>query len=226
MNRTAIEWTQFTWNPITGCTRGCTYCYARRMAYRLRGRYGYPQDDPFAVTFHPDRLHEPGKRERPAKIFTCSMGELFDPMVNKSWIRDIFFEMMRNPHHTFQVLTKQPGNVLDWECIIPDNCWLGISQDGRYTDDSMFHYLLNIKAKVKFVSFEPLLGQIPDLDPNLTGIDWVIVGAQTGAGAVPPRRQWVLDIINAARNYDIPVFLKDNLHWHEQVREWPKEMMI
>lgn len=210
------------WNPLTGCTRGCNYCYARRMAYRLRGRYGYPQDDPFAVTFHEDRLHEPSQRTKPAKIFTCSMGEMFDPTAKSKWIQDIFFEMMRNPHHTFQVLTKQPGNVLDWEFTIPDNCWLGISQDGKYTDDSMFHYLLNIKAKVKFVSFEPLLGPISDLDPNLTDIDWVIIGAQTGPGAVPPKKEWVEGIIKAARDYDVPVFLKDNLQWRNKVQEFPR----
>ena len=223
MNRTAIEWAQFTWNPITGCTRGCAYCYARRMAYRLRGRYGYPQDDPFAPTFHPDRLHEPSQRKKPAKIFTCSMGEMFDPQVNFLWVDKIFRIMSTVPRHTFQVLTKQPQNALDRLIFIPDNCWIGISQDGRYTDDSMFHYLLNITAETKFVSFEPLLGPIPDLDSNLCGIDWVIIGAQTGPGAVPPEKEWILGIINAARDYDIPVFLKDNLNWHEQVREWPKE---
>jgi len=222
MNRTKIEWADFTWNPITGCTRGCTYCYARRMAYRLRGRYGYPQDDPFAVTFHEDRLHEPSQRMKPAKIFTCSMGEMFDPKAEWMWIQRIFTVMRLTPHHTFQVLTKQIQNVLDRDWNIPNNCWLGISVDGKYTDDSMFHYLLNIKAKVKFVSFEPLLGQIPDLDPNLTDIDWVIIGAQTGPGAVPPEKEWVEDIIREARIEDVPVFLKDNLYWHEQVREWPR----
>lgn len=134
----------------------------------------------------------------------------------------IFEAMEWTPRHTFQVLTKQPQNVLDAVWRIPDNCWLGISVDGKYTDNSMFDHLLNIEAKVKFVSFEPLLGQISDLDPNLTGIDWVIIGAETGAGAVPPEKEWVEDIIKAARNYDIPIFLKDNLQWSEQIREWPK----
>lgn len=220
MNRTAIEWCDLTWNPITGCTRGCAYCYARRMAHRLRGRYGYRQDYPFAVTWHPNRLNEPLKRRKGAKIFTCSMGEMFDPQVNPFWTNMIFKVMNAVPRHTFQVLTKQPQNVLDRQHKIPNNCWLGISQDGRYTDDSMFHYLLNIKAKVKFVSFEPLLGQIPDLD--LDEIDWVIIGAETGAGGVPPKKEWVEDIIREARAEDIPLFLKDNLHWHEQVREWPR----
>jgi len=220
MNKTAIEWCDFTWNPLTGCTRGCNYCYARRMAYRLRGRYGYPQDDPFAPTFHPDRLHEPSERKKPAKIFTCSMGEMFDPKVEWPWVQEIFFEMVANPRHTFQVLTKQVDRAL--EHSFPNNCWIGVSQDGRFTDVEDIERLSYSGASVKFVSFEPLLGQIPDLDTNLTDIDWVIIGARTGPGAKPPEKEWVEDIINAARNYDIPVFLKDNLHWHEQVREWPK----
>ena len=223
MNRTAIEWTDFTWNPITGCSRGCVYCYARRLAEgRLRGRYGYNQDEPFAVTWHPNRLIEPIKRRKGAKIFTCSMGEMFDPQVNPFWANMIFKVMRAVPRHTFQVLTKQPQNVLDRHFIIPHNCWLGISQDGRYTDDLAFHYLLNIEAKTKFVSFEPLLGEISDLETNLCGIDWVIIGARTGSGAVPPQKVWVENIIGAARDYDIPIFLKDNLHWPEQIREWPK----
>lgn len=224
MNRTKIEWADFTWNPLTGCTRGCTYCYARRMAYRLRGRYGYPQDDPFAVTFHEDRLHEPSQRAKPAKIFTCSMGELFDPNGEWPWIQEIFFEMVANPQHTFQVLTKQPDAVPTGRGMIPLNCWLGISLDGKYTNDEMnfmIDHLLNIGTRVRFISFEPLLGGIPDV--NLEGIDWVIIGAETGPGdPVLPRKEWVEDIIREARLEDVPVFLKDNLHWHEQVREWPR----
>ena len=220
MNKTAIEWTQFTWNPLTGCTRGCTYCYARRMAYRLRGRYGYPQDDPFAPTFHPDRLHEPSQRKKPAKIFTCSMGEMFDPNVEWPWVQEIFFEMVANPHHTFQVLTKQVLTASQF--IFPDNCWIGVSIDGKYTNNRHIRLVANVRAATKFVSFEPLLG--PVSSPGLEGIDWIIIGAMTGPRAVPPEKEWVEDIINEARAQDIPVFLKDNLHWNEQVREWPKEV--
>lgn len=219
MNRTKIEWADLTWNPLTGCTRGCAYCYARRMAYRLRGRYGYPQDDPFVVTFHEDRLHEPSQRKKPAKIFTCSMGEMFDPEVHPYYTREILFEMERNPHHTFQVLTKQPRNALEGPWTIPDNCWLGVSIDARNTDNRHIRRLASVCAETKFVSFEPLLGAV---SPDLEDIDWVIIGAQTGPGAVPPEKEWVEDIIREARSEDVPVFLKDNLHWHDQIREWPK----
>jgi protein gp37 len=107
--------------------------------------------------------------------------------------------------------------------MVPPNCWLGISLDGKYTNDEMnlmIDNLLNIGTRVRFISFEPLLGGIPDV--NLEGIDWVIIGAQTGPGAKPPEKEWVEDIIKEARSQDIPVFLKDNLNWKEQVREWPK----
>jgi len=187
------------------------------MAYRLRGRYGYPQDDPFAVTFHEDRLHEPSQRKKPAKIFTCSMGELFDLTVKSKWIRWIFSVMQSTPRHTFQVLTKQPDTAHDWN--FPENVWLGVSQDGKYTDVVDIWPLLWSNARVKFVSFEPLLGPVA---PRLKGLDWVIIGAQTGPGAVPPRKEWVEDIIREARIEDVPVFLKDNLYWKEQVREWPR----
>ena len=220
MNRTKIEWTDFTWSPITGCTRGCDYCYARRMALRLRGRYGYPQDDPFAVTFHPDRLHEPSERKKPAKIFTCSMGELFDPTTELSWQREIFFTMMKTPRHTFQVLTKQPQNVLERYWRMPANCWLGVSYDGLTTTPDMFDSIKDCKAPVRFVSIEPFLKPFDVC--LLQGLDWIIIGAMTGPRKAPPKKEWVDDVMRYARYHDIPIFLKDNLHWHEQVREWPK----
>lgn len=219
MNRTKIEWTDFTWSPITGCSRRCEYCYAERMAKRLAGRYGYPQYDPFAVTWHLDRLHEPSQRKKPAKIFTCSMGELFDPESHSIWVNRIFAEMWKNPHHTFQVLTKQPQNVLDWGCEIPHNCWFGISQDGRYTRLDDIDFLRRIDAKVKFISFEPLLRPIL---PDLEGIDWIIIGARTGSKPFVPSKEWVDTLTEIARAANVPVFLKDNLMRSEQIREWPK----
>ena len=158
---------------------------------------------------------------KPAKIFTCSMGEMFDANVEWPWIQEIFFEMVANPHHTFQVLTKQVSCAL--EHSFPNNCWIGVSQDGRFTDVGHIEMLSYSGASVKFVSFEPLLARIPVVD--LEGIDWIIIGAQTGPGAVPPEKEWVEDIIKAARDYDVPVFLKDNLDWPDQIREWPKEMI-
>lgn len=216
MNRTQIEWTDMTWNPLTGCKNRCPYCYARRMAYRQKGRNGYPSDDPFKPTFHPKRLHEPSNLQKPSKIFTCSMGDLFGEGSRYGWIGLIFAEMKRNPRHTFQVLTKRAEVLHQFQ--FPENLWVGISQDGRYTSAEAISHLARINATVKFISFEPLLGEFY---PILDAIDWVIIGAQTGPGAVQPEKEWVESIIYLARDDDIPIFLKDNLNWPEKIQEWP-----
>jgi len=229
LNRTRIEWCDFTWNPITGCTRGCTdtngrpYCYARRMAYRLRGRAGYPQDEPFRPTFHPDRLEEPYETKSSAKIFVCSMGEMFDPGVRSSWVDQVLAEMRNAPWHTYQILTKQASRVKEFH--FPEYVWLGCSQDGRTTNIADIEHILYAESPgIRFVSFEPLLGPIERIpEVPLYAIDWFIIGAQTGPGAAPPKKEWVQDIIDMAHGAGAPVFLKDNLHWPETVKEYPKE---
>jgi protein gp37 len=137
MNRTSIDWTDWSWNPETGCSRGCYYCYARKMAYRLRGRCGYYQEAPFRPTWHGDKLLEPYYLKKPSKIFTCSMGELFDKDVPDIWRDLIFHVMWKCDWHIFQVLTKQAkrlqSEMMDEE-YVPSNLWLGVSQDGKTTD--------------------------------------------------------------------------------------------
>lgn len=204
MNRTKIEWTDYTWNPITGCSRRCSYCYAWKMAKRLRGRYGYPKDDPFRVTFHPDRLNEPSKVKKPSKIFVCSMGEMFDKDSKYGWIGLIFAVIKRNPHHIFQILTKCPEVLPQFS--FPENVWLGITID-RQREVKGLKYLLETDAKVKFISFEPLHEEI---DIILDGIDWIIIGSQTNPYK-PPNYEWVLSLIQQAKSKNIPVFVKDNL---------------
>ena len=229
MNRTGIEWTDYTWNPITGCSRNCKdtndkpYCYARRIAYRLRGRAGYPQKNPFAPTFHPDRLHEPTRFRAPSKIFVCSMGELFDRQNSPLDVRQVLDETVANPRHTFQILTKQAALAQSWP--FPENVWLGCSQDGLTTDiGDVIHVLKAVRPGVRFVSFEPLLGPIERLpDIWLYRLEWFIIGAQTGPGAVPPKREWVQGIIDMAHETGAAVFLKDNLHWPVKIQEFPRE---
>lgn len=225
MNKSKIEWTDYTWNPVTGCTRNCPYCYARRMAYRLKGRYGYPEDDPFKPTFHPDRLLEPLNVKKPSKIFTVSMGELFDPQASEIWLHLVLDVIFNSPQHTFQILTKQPRNIPNWEeaeAHWPSNVWLGVSVDGSTSGQEKIDDLFDSSfPHLKFVSFEPLLGPIKDL--NLECIHWVIIGAQTGQGAQQPRKEWIEPIISQVVENDIPLFIKDNLQWvGERPQEFPR----
>jgi protein gp37 len=190
------------------------------MAYRLKGRSGYPEEDPFAPCFHPDRLLEPTLLKKASKIFTVSMGEIFDPKALEIWMHLVLDVIFHCPQHIFQILTKQPQRIPNWEdseAYWPPNIWLGVSVDGHtcgqeHIDDlfeSSFPYL-------KFVSFEPLLGPIKDL--NLECVQWVIIGAQTGQGAQQPKREWVEPIIKEAIDNNIPLFVKNNLQWSQ----WPK----
>lgn len=220
MQPTKIEWCDLTWNPITGCSKLCRdedgkiYCYAYYMARRLKGRFGYPKYDPFKVTFHKARLIEPLKREKPARIFTVSMGDLFDKNVKREWVHAILTVMRATPRHTFQILTKQPGNAFDYN--FPSNCWVGISDDCQSENwSSVAHdHFGFIKADIKFISFEPLLGSVFD-SSVIEGVDWVIIGAKTGARARQPKREWVEEILKEADAFHLPVFMKDNLEWPE-----------
>lgn len=209
MNRTKIEWTDYTWNPITGCSRRCPHCYAWRMAKRLAGRYGYPKDDPFRVTFHPDRLKEPRSVKKPSKIFTCSMGELFDPKSRYGWIGIILAEMKRNPQHTFQILTQR-AEVL-WQFTFPENCWVGVTVT-RNCEAERIAQLIDVKldhqVNLAFASFEPLF---EDLHVDLHALDWIIIGAQTGTKKKTFEDSWVDRLVYEALTLEIPVFMKDNL---------------
>ena len=170
VNTTPISWTEKTWNPISGCTpisEGCANCYAKRMAQRLRGRCGYPEDDPFRVTFHPDRLEQPLKLKKPSRIFVCSMGDLFHDDVDCS-IVDIFDVMSATPQHTYMLLTKRPermrslfrlnGPLLGSEPL--PNVWLGVTAENQARADERIPILLQIPAAVRFVSVEPMLGPV------------------------------------------------------------------
>ncbi len=209
MNRTKIEWTDYSWNPITGCTRNCDYCYAHKMAIRLKGRGGYPLDDPFYPTFHENRLNEPQSVKRNSMIFTCSMGDIFDPFIKDIWREKVYDVIKGSPGHTFQILTKQrviePGNG-----GFNDNIWLGVSIDGSSSYwKKPLESLKSSTAKVKFISFEPLIGE--NITLNFNGIDWIIIGAQTGNGSKPPDMKVVMKIIKKARKENVPVFIKPNI---------------
>ena len=166
-----IEWCEETWNPITGCTKvseGCKNCYAERMAKRLAGRFGYPKDDPFRVTFHPDKLDQPRRWKKPRRIFVCSMGDLFHEDVEEKWIDAVFGEMGIDPQHTFMVLTKRAARMADYinragRVLNPwpwSNVHLGVTVENQARADERIPILLQIPAAYRFVSYEPALGPV------------------------------------------------------------------
>lgn len=233
MNKTDIDWTDFSLNVITGCAgpnndgRHCSGCYAKSLAHgRLRRFYlanrtyvvGDPSD-PFAPRFWPKRLEQPARLKKPSKIFICSMGELFNPNLPDSWLRAVFAMIRANPRHTFQLLTHQPRQLRRFSPF-PPNAWVGVSASTNAEAVNASAHLYHIDAKVRFLSLEPLLSHI---DGNtIFGLDWVIVGAQTGPGAQPPKTEWVHDIASTANRYDVPLFLKKNLHLNPPRQEWPR----
>jgi len=160
-----IEWTEVTWNPVTGCTKisaGCKNCYAERMANRLKGRFGYPEDEPFSVTLHPDKLDLPYHWRKPRMIFVCSMGDLFHEDVPFEFIHKVFDSMFNNQQHTFQILTKRPERMHEYfqtNKNIP-NVWLGVTAENQKQADRRIQEILQINAKVRFVSIEPMLESI------------------------------------------------------------------
>ena len=222
MNRSSIEWTDYTWNPVTGCNHGCTYCYARRLANgRLKGRFGY--DNGFEPTFHMNRLGEPERVKKPSKIFTCSMGDLFGEWVPSRWISSVLIFIRKSPQHQFQILTKNPSRLARWSGF-PNNVWLGTSVDGLGDSMKRIRVLRELPSKgnIKFVSFEPLLADVvsqPGFD--LDGIDWIIVGAMTGPGAKPIDRGAMRNIGHEAVRKDIPIFIKDNVGLTSPLQEFP-----
>jgi len=206
----SIEWTEATWNPITGCTKvspGCQNCYAERIAQRLQamGKPNYANG--FKLTIHEHMLEVPLKWKKPRMIFVNSMSDLFHRDVPIGFIQEVFDVMRAASWHTFQVLTKRSTRLLelnpqlDW----PDNVWMGVSVENRSYTFRIDH-LRRTNARVKFLSLEPLLGSLPNLD--LRDIDWVIVGGESGPGARPLKEEWVIDIRDQCLEKEIPFFFK------------------
>jgi len=206
----SIEWTESTWNPVTGCTKvspGCKHCYAERMAARLQamGQPNYARG--FDVTVHERALELPLTWKRPQTIFVNSMSDLFHDKVPEVFIRRVFDVMNRAPQHTFQVLTKRAERLeaisrnLDW----PANVWMGVSVETKKCLSRLDH-LRRTPARVKFVSFEPLLEGLGKI--NLAGIDWVIVGGESGPGARAMEKAWVVEIRAQCLADGVPFFFK------------------
>ncbi len=206
----AIEWTESTWNVVTGCTKispGCRHCYAERMAKRLQAMGQPNYERGFRVTLHEHALELPLTWRKPRMVFVNSMSDLFHDRVPEAFIRRIFDVMRRASWHTFQVLTKRAerleslGCTLDW----PPNVWMGVSVEAAEYLHRLDH-LRTVPASVRFVSFEPLLGAVGRI--NLKGIHWVIVGGESGPGARPMAENWVVDIRDQCRRAAVPFFFK------------------
>ena len=208
--RSTIEWTEVTWNPVTGCTKishGCKFCYAERMANRLRAMGMQKYKDGFAVSVHESVLAEPLRWRQPRLVFVNSMSDLFHRSVPSDFIEAVFDVMNRAPQHTFQVLTKRPGRaaVLGRRLRWTPNIWMGTSIESNRWIDRLTH-LRKIGAQTKFLSLEPLLGPLPDLD--LHGVDWVIVGGESGPRARPMEADWVREIRDNCVGNNVPFFFK------------------
>lgn len=205
-----IEWTESTWNPLTGCTKispGCKNCYAERLAYRLKAMGNQNYKNGFQLTLQEGQLETPFKWKKSRMIFVNSMSDLFHENVPFEFILEIFNIMRLASHHLFQVLTKRADRLceLHKKLLWPNNIWMGVSvENADYV--SRIRCLRETGAAVKFLSLEPLLGPIPDLD--LQGIDWVIVGGESGPGARPMKKEWVLEIKKQCENASVPFFFK------------------
>jgi protein gp37 len=205
-----IEWTEMTWNPVTGCTRlsqGCKHCYAERMAKRLRAMGSERYRNGFRVTLHKDLVDLPRTWKRPRLVFVNSMSDLFHDDVPDEFISAVFQTMQDCPQHTFQVLTKRSqrvrnlGHSLPW----PGNVWMGVSvEDNRVVD--RIHDLASVPARVRFLSCEPLIGPLENL--TLSAIDWVIVGGESGPGARYMDPAWVQSIRRQCRDAGAAFFFK------------------
>lgn len=206
-----IEWTDETLNPVTGCTKispGCKNCYAERMAKRLQAMGQAKYKNGFEVTLHPEALQVPYRWTKSRMVFVNSMSDLFHEKVPTEFIIKTFQVMKDNPKHIFQILTKRPERMgkIAWDLPFSENVWLGVSVESqKYT--SRIYSLLDVGAKVHFLSCEPLLGPL-DLNPWLDELNWIIVGGESGPKARPMDPQWVLSIRDQCEKARVPFFFK------------------
>jgi len=207
---TGIEWTEATWNPVTGCdkiSQGCKFCYAERMAKRLQAMGTERYKDGFKITLHHDLLDLPLRWKSPRVIFVNSMSDLFHPKVPVEFIQAVFETMQKASHHTFQVLTKRSERLRELAPLLPwpENVWMGVSVE----DDQVIERIDDLRAvdaAVRFLSCEPLIGPLGTI--NLDGIHWVIVGGESGPGARPMQPEWVDSIQRQCKKGKVPFFFK------------------
>lgn len=210
MALTTIEWTDATWNPVRGCSKispGCKYCYAERFAERFRGVPGHPFEQGFDLRLVPEKLDEPLRLKKSRRIFVNSMSDLFHEEVPVEYIQQVFEVMNQANWHEYQVLTKRSERLDSLDGLIrwAPHIWMGVSVESVDYVWRIDH-LRRTKAHVKFLSLEPLLGPIRNL--NLRNIDWVIVGGESGPGARPMKKEWVTDVRNQCKRAGVAFFFK------------------
>lgn len=218
MNKTKIEWTDSTWNPVTGCTKvssGCNNCYAEKMAKRLTAMKNPRYKNGFSLTMHPDLLNKPLGIKKPSMIFVNSMSDLFHEDVTDEFIFKVFDTMNKAHWHIFQVLTKRPERVneLKEQLNFTDNIWIGTSVENMAVSNRV-DYIRDVEAKVKFLSCEPLLGSLHDL--NITNIDWIVVGGESGSKARPIEEEWVRELRDKCSSRKIKFFFKQWGGWNKK----------
>ena len=230
MAKTTISWTDYSWNPVTGCTpisSACDHCYARSIATRFTGTPSWPNG--FKVTCHPERLEQPLHWRKPGRVFLCSAGDLFHEDVPEAFIARVFARMAACRQHTFQILTKRPERMLDIVNLacraVPEhwplpNVWLGVTAENQEMVDARIPLLLQVPAAVRFVSVEPMLGPLDLLDYLPWGnndpaakLDWVIAGGESGPHARPMHPDWVRSVRQQCTAAGVPFFFKGWGEW-------------
>lgn len=211
-----IEWTEQTWNPTTGCTKispGCAHCYAETMAHRLQamGTKGY--ENAFQLRLIPERLNDPLKRKKPTIYFVNSMSDVFHEGVPFDYIDMIFATIAKTPHHTYQILTKRADRMAEYFASrdVPQNAWLGVSVEDKKYGVPRIDYLRTVNAHIRFLSVEPLLDDVGEL--NLKDIHWVIVGGESGPKARPMKPEWAESIRDQCEKAGVAFFFKQWGGW-------------
>jgi protein gp37 len=210
MSLSTIEWTEATWNPVTGCSKvsaGCLHCYAERMAARLQAMGQKNYRNGFLVTCHPQMLELPKRWKKPRLIFVNSMGDLFHEQVPLAFVQQCFAVMRETPQHTYQLLTKRSRRLAEvvGDLVWPANLWMGVTVESQAEVKRIID-LRRVSAAVRFLSIEPLLGPIKKLD--LSGINWVIVGGESGPKARPMKEEWVVAIRDQCLQDGVAFFFK------------------
>lgn len=203
-----IEWTSWTWNPISGCTHNCDFCYLKRI-------HGFDM----TPKFHPERLKDIEKLKEPSRIFTGSSGDMMGDWLPHEQIQAVIEVMEAHPQHIFQILTKNPKRYVEFH--FPKNVWLGTSVDGKRNIDNI-SWLRQKQDNLLFVSFEPLLEEV---HPILTGINWIIIGGKTGKPPFYPPKEWIETILAEAMKHEIAVFVKNNAKFAPIIKGFPEERL-